>query len=1190
MGRTLTFNHILVFLAVTLLFGSCNLLQRTNAPDHRDGIEIALLEDMQSIVDPATNTVPLERLVVAKQYKDSLVAERKTRGAIPGVTWTSLGSQNQAGRSRAVHVDLNDPTGHTVWVGSVGGGLWKTTNISVAQPQWTTNTQLLSNLSISDIVQDPSNTAIMYFCTGESHGGSGAIRGLGVFKSTDSGNTWAQLASTNNSTYHWTTRMFVNTNGDVFVCTESGLYRSLNGGNTFTKVLGQGMGITGANSNQCNDIERAANGDLYCSLDGSVHKSIDGGTTWGAAVTLPISAGRIEIACAPSDANYLYLLVEFNNVVNGILRSIDGGVSYTARTEPVDSDGGIPATDFSRGQAWYDLSIAVDPSNRDALWVGGIDIFKSPDGGSTWQQQSHWYGANFQYVHADQHDILFDPFNPNKAYFVHDGGIDQTLNASAANVTTSYKGYNYNTIQFYACAMHPDTSAAYYLAGAQDNGTQQFTQDVFAPTYEVTGGDGAFCHIDQDEPIFQWTSYIYNNYRRSTDGGNNFIDVNFGNSGRFINPTDYDNVNNIMYCARNSNQYMVWTNPQTGNSTQNKTVTQFGGSQVSCITVSPNTANRVFFGSSAGKVVRVDNANGTTPVITDITGAGMPTVSYVSCIEVEVGNDQHIIAVFRNYGINNVWETTNGGTSWTAIDGNLPDMPIRWALFNPLNNNQVLLATELGVWSTDLLQGATTDWAATNSGLANVRVDMLQTRASDRKVIAATHGRGLFISDAFSDPSAAFSSNTQIAYIGQQVKFTNTSVKATTNLWSFGDGATSTAVSPTHTYLNPGIYTVTLNINNGYDIETKVDYITVMPNRTAPYSLAQGGDFESNPGDFAVDSIQGTKWEYGNSPIGGKDGTVSGARAWVTGINEAQYADNSTSYLYSPGINLAAGQSYTLQFETKFDLEFEYDGFNVEYTIDSGANWQVLGQVVQPNWYNYDNDPQVSLVFPAAQAFFNGTQSTWTPMQYDITALAGKRAAFRFAFKTDDFVTGVGVAIDNFEVVSAAGPLAFSSMQLQGLISSDGKQLSWNTCCSQPNCKYTIYASADGKTYQAIHTIVDPTNGNRMLSYTDAMQQNQYYKVEASLDGQYVTTSNIVRLSENLVDLIITPNPVRDVLMVQTGAKVVGITLLTSTGQVLATSKNSNLLQVPSQLGSGTYVCRVNTKAGTFTRKVQIMR
>ncbi len=1177
-----------------LALNSCTVFKsKITAPDKKTGIAAALQHELDITKDPKTNTIPKERLLAAQAYAKQLI-DKKVRGAIPNVNWVELGPSNQAGRSRCVWVDLTDPTGNTVWVGSVGGGLWKTTNINATTPIWTTNSsQLINTISIADIIQDPVTKGTMYISTGEAISSLSAVRGFGIYKSIDTGKTWTIVASTNNNTsFNNNTKMVITNTGALLVGTTDGLYRSTNGGVSFTKVLGSGLGITGANSNFVYDVEKASNGVLFASLDKSIHKSTDNGVTWSSALTIPATSERIEIACAPNDSNYIYLLVEAGGAVDGIYKSTDAGNSFVLQTEPDDADNGISATDFSRGQAWYDLSIAVHPTNRDMLFVGGINLFKSSNGGSTWTRISHWYGSGNQYVHADQHDIFFSPYNANTAYFTHDGGIDQTLNANAAMPTITYKGDNFNTIQFYSCAMHPNKGVGYYLAGAQDNGTIQLTKDALSKGFEVTGGDGGFCHIDQNEPQFQYSSYTYNSYRVSTDGGNNFSSVNFGNTGRFINPTDYDNANNIMYCTNNADEYLVWSNPSTaGNTFTAKAVTALGNSRVSAIYVSPNVNNRVYFGSGTGRVVRVDNANA-TPAATLISVNAMHNGT-VSCIAVETGNDNHLLVTYSNYGVASVWETKNGGTNWANVENNLPDMPVRWALFNPKNSKEALLATELGVWSTDLLDSTNTNWAPSINGLTYVRTDMLQTRQSDNLVIAATHGRGLFRTDVFTTPTAKFETSTEVAYIGQPITFNNLSYKLINSLWQFSDGTSSTANNPTKTFTTAGVYDVKLIINNGADSLLQKKIITVLPNKVAPYTLNQGGNFETNTQDFAVDSILGTKWERGNSTIAGKDGTTSGNNAWVTGITENTYSENSTSYLYTPNFGLTnVGANYYIQFQAKYTLEYEYDGFTVEYSVDSGKNWTTLGGTPQAGWYDYANSPRVSLVFPASQAFFNVTQSFYSIKQFDVSSFSGKNIAFRFAFKTDEAAQEAGVAIDDFEIIGPLlQPLIIDAIALNVIKQNEDVQLTWTLNSYKPNALYDVQKSIDGNNFVTIATINANSNISLALQYADknafAIGENLYYRIKENNDGISLisTVKNISKAIESKIEII--PNPFNNFINFTSSKDIKKVKLVDVNGKVLYQGTPiNNAVQVPATLPKQLYIIELYYKGGVHKQKI----
>ena len=299
--------------------------------------------------------------------------------------------------------------------------------------------------------------------------------------------------------------------------------------------------------------------------------------------------------------------------------------------------------------------------------------------------------------------------------------------------------------------MHPTEGEFYFLAGSQDNGTQQFQNaSGIVSTSEASGGDGAYCFIDQTDPTYQITSYVYNNYYLSTDNGNYFQSITNDNSGRFINPADYDNEADILYSAK-SEFSLKRTMDVTGSYYEDSLEIELG-SLTSHIRVSDFSYNTIFVGSGTGRLLKVLDAHSTNPLISDITGDDFP-IGYISCIELGDSENQ-ILVTFSNYGVISVWETLDGGSLWENKEGTqeehmLPDMPVRWALYNPDNRDEVILATEVGVWSTADFNSASPVWTASNSGLANVRTDMLQIRSSDSFVIAATHGRGLFSTTGF---------------------------------------------------------------------------------------------------------------------------------------------------------------------------------------------------------------------------------------------------------------------------------------------------------------------------------------------------------------------------------------------------------------------------------------------------------
>ena len=1010
----------------------------------KDRPDLAWEHDFILTMDPALGYVPKEELFEVNKYVKDFF-QMKPYGAIPGINWMERGPNNIGGRTRAIMFDPNDGTNKKVWAGGVTGGLWYNEEITSASSAWVKVNDLWENISITSIVNDPTNPQVFYVGTGEGWG-AGSGRGAGIWKSTDGGATWNQLVITTD--YYYINDLAVRDESGTGVLyaavaqtfykgafhgTTEGLFRSSDGGTSFSQVLPDIFGIP----YQAADIEIGADNRIYIgtrrNADGNGGGTIlysDNGTngSWTVvnAYSGILAAGRVEIACAPSDANIVYAMIEANNTCERIVQSTNKGASWVDKSEPVDVDNGIPDTDFTRGQAWYDFILAVDPNNSSIVYAGGVDLFRSTNSAGDWSHISKWSNNNFlatlncSEVHADHHAIVFVPGSSSSAVFGNDGGVYYTSDlANAAIMGVIFPRNNgYNVTQFYSCASNPHKGSDNFLAGAQDNGTQRFNAPGVNSTTEATGGDGGFCFIDQDNPAYQITSYVYNNYYRSSNTGETFpTTLSSANDGTFINPSDYDDRENILYSGKSATSIQRITSvigtPSVGS------VAIALGTGASHIRVSPYApvgTSSIFIGTTGGRVFKMVNAHGPSPTITDITG-NIAIFGAVSCIEIGA-SENDLLVTFSNYGIVSIWLTNNGGINWANKEGNLPNMPVRWALFNPHNPKQVLLATEVGAWSTDDISVVSPDWQPTNSNFANVRVDMLQYRASDNLITAATHGRGLYTT--YIGPTADFSANVIYTYKAKAVTFTDKSMGATSWSWNFGPGANPavaiTAGPHNVTYSSAGKKTVTLIINNGVASKTITDYIHVIPDKSVPYLPANGGDFESNSLDFVVDSISNTQFQKGNSSIAGKNGVTSGSNAWITGLTASNYSNNSLSILYTPNFNFSTSGTYTIQFRSKYAFEALTDGYRVEYSIDKGSTWTILGTLAA-GWYNSTTTPN-STTFPANTPFFSGTTlNAYETKSLDISFLQGNAdVAFRLVFKSNASATDVGGAIDDFQI------------------------------------------------------------------------------------------------------------------------------------------------------------------------------
>ncbi|PIR14527.1 MAG: hypothetical protein COV50_02270, partial [Flavobacteriales bacterium CG11_big_fil_rev_8_21_14_0_20_35_7] len=412
---------------------------------------------------------------------------------------------------------------------------------------------------------------------------------------------------------------------------------------------------------------------------------------------------------------------------------------------------------------------AVHPTRDLELFVGGVNAFKL-NAGLEFKKISTWHNqvdATVSFAHADHHAFAFRPGHNDEAIMGTDGGVFYIPNvATVETVTNGIKMRNrgYVVTQFYSAAIDPVNTNG-FLAGAQDNGTLYFSGPGIDDTSEFRGGDGGFCFIDQTfkdatDGLYYIVATTGNEYRLhdfSTTPGTFFIPLIDTGNGAFINPADYDDENNSLY-SYESNTASTTTitkiilaadganqgTQSAGTATREDIVMAEFGAAISHIRVSPyNVANRtVFLGTGNSQVAKMA-ADKTITMITPPTLVGS-----VSCIEVGASDDELLVTA-SNYGVVSVFYTNDGGATWTEKEGDLPDMPVRWALFNPLNRNEVLLATEVGVWKTLNISASTPAWEKANTGMGNVRVDMLQYRALDNTIVAATHGRGLFTSTNF---------------------------------------------------------------------------------------------------------------------------------------------------------------------------------------------------------------------------------------------------------------------------------------------------------------------------------------------------------------------------------------------------------------------------------------------------------
>ncbi|MGB7785749.1 MAG: T9SS type A sorting domain-containing protein, partial [Salinimicrobium sp.] len=749
-----------------------------------------------------------EKLLRQKEFKSRSM---KAPGDSPEHTWVSRGPDTVGGRTRVVFFDPNDSENKRVFAGAVSGGLWVNEDITKVNSPWSLVPGLPSNINFSSLTMDPRDKNVWYAGTGEQYTG-GDVLGTGVYTTTDGGETWKRILDVKefstggsgqsalvvgglyyiNDIIAWdngesteifiavATHIYANANDpdDYLGYYDTGLYGSKDNGESWEKLLAD---------ESFNDFEIDADGNLWAATTYSPGSSDFGGkiykrnkglnTNFTYINTIP-NVLRTEIEASATNADKFYILGE--TVINNseliteadLWLTTDGFGSFQRLNEPNDADKDILPQDFSRGMAFYALVIEADPTDDNIVYVGSIDLFRSPDAGQSWKQISKWSeNPNLNTlpvseVHADHHVIGFRPGNTNQAVFGHDGGVSFAKDLAAASTSDVFitPKRKYVTTQFYSIAVAPADFASgdYFLGGTQDNGTQ-LIQNGNPNSLGILGGDGAHSFYDQVDTDYFIANLIYNNlviaYDYSTDKYG-LIAYNEDNDGFFINPQGLDSNLDKLYSNGPEGVLYRYDNladlqPIVDDISDNDPVARrksltspLLNTSMSAITVSPYTtsSSTVMLGLINGRLLKVKNADKTSSeaVFKDISGPNF--IGSISDIEFGRSEDE-IYVTFYNFGVKSIWYTKNGTSAnptWVSKEGNLPDLPVLTILPNPNDPDEVIIGTELGVWATQNFSSSNPTWEHSYNGMSDVKVTDLDLKKGTNKVFAASYGRGMF--------------------------------------------------------------------------------------------------------------------------------------------------------------------------------------------------------------------------------------------------------------------------------------------------------------------------------------------------------------------------------------------------------------------------------------------------------------
>ena len=775
--------------------------------------------NMEYQVDANTGTFPdkngqqvFEKYLLANPMNKSTTAN-----------WTSLGTNSStggyAGVGRTNCVAFHPTDNNTYWVGAPAGGLWKTSN---SGSSWTCLTDNNSVLGISDIAvpSDYATSHTIYIATGDKDAWDN--RSIGVLKTTDNGATWNTTGlsySLSNNRMVYKLLIDPTNNQIILAATSVGVYKTTDGGTTWSTQL---------TSTAFNDLEYKPDNfnTLYGSTSsGGIYVSTNGGSSWLQTLNLP-DGYRTELAVSSNQSTWVYAIVAASDDgLYGVYKSTNSGTTFPQVFDGLTSNllGWASGGDDSGGQGWYDLSIAASPIDASIVVVGGVNSWKSTNGGSSWSIINHWWGDGVQAVHADKH---MHKFRSNGDLFeCNDGGIYFSSN-NGSSFTDKTNGLVNS--QIYKLSVSQTVSDE-TITGLQDNGTKLLTGGSW---YDVKGGDGMECLIDYTDVNIQYGTYVYGQIDRTTNRWSSATEIQpvDAGDGAWVTPYIIDPTNhNTLYAGyanvwKSTNSGTSWSQISTINSSNKLRSMAIAASNTQVLFVADNT--HIWKTSNGGS--SWSNVTGTLPI----------TYAYITSIAIKNDDANTIWISMSGYNSYGVYESTNGGTSWTNISTGLPLLPMYSVIQNKQVTSEVHLyvGSELGVY----FKKGTNDWIYFNTNLPNVKIGELEIYYSETPsssiLRAATYGRGLWETNVYYPEAPPISTKLSSDYCDVSLSNLNTLVycDAVTSALEYEFRFTNTVdlsvvtkktsevfpTSPARNYMRLN-YVASLSIGNTYDVDVR---------------------------------------------------------------------------------------------------------------------------------------------------------------------------------------------------------------------------------------------------------------------------------------------------------------------------------------------------------------------------------
>ncbi len=667
--------------------------------------------------------------------------------------WRTIGPHNIGGRTLTIAFNPQNP--NTIYAGSASGGLWKTKSAGIGPDAWNYVSTGFPVLGVSSIAITPEDSNTIYIGTGEVYSyqnSSGGISvretrgsyGIGILKTTDGGVSWSKSLDWS---YHQqrgiqVVKLNPQNSSIIWAGTTEGTYKSTDAGVSWSRVNSTIMVTDLAINPDDTNIVFIACGNFESTGHG-IYRTTDGGSSWIKLTQgLPSTfGGKAHLSIYPS-----YPSIIFASIGNGhtggagswLCRSDNNGDSWTI----------VSIEDYASFQGWFSHDVCVHPSDSNIVFAVGLDIWKSTSGGTNLVRKSdrtvkYWgripAGGNEgppEYSHADHHDLVFHPFNPDIIYFATDGGIFRTTDGGE-----TFEGRNggYQTTQFYPGFSSSPLDSTFALGGKQDNGTSIY--DGQLAWIKALNADGSWSAINSSNDTVIYASWQRLTIQKSTDRGLNWSNISppLGGTSGFIAPYVLGiNDPEVIYAGRShvyksTNGGITWrltnSNLELDGNPVLSIAVSYSNSDVVYATTAPVSVRAGIFRTTNGGLIW-ENITGTVPD------------RYPVDVAVDPNDDSIVYVVFSGFGSSHLFKSSDGGNNWFDIGVSLPDIPTSAIAIDPDFPDHLYIGNDIGVYVS--IDGGNS-WATFQEGLPDAVIVMdLSVSPLNRKLRVATHGNGVY--------------------------------------------------------------------------------------------------------------------------------------------------------------------------------------------------------------------------------------------------------------------------------------------------------------------------------------------------------------------------------------------------------------------------------------------------------------